>query len=295
MEASTYHLALAACVGAALAALVCVRLRGGPEAAGEAADVVMKQVGEPRGGHVRFSVSRLPQRELLARGRRFAALVDQRRSCRFFSTDAVPLEAIKNAVRAAGSAPSGAHKQPWTFCVVRSSELKKRLREVVEAAEQVNYDRRMRSEWKDDIKGIMHGGDGVVGGLHGGDADAQIVTKPYLTDAPYIVVLMKHAYAGRDDQGRKRPVYYASESAGIAAGLFIAALQTVGLVTLTSTPMGAEKAISQLLGRPENEKVYLLLPVGFAASDATVPYRASLPEKGAELLRKPLADIMTLH
>ena len=198
-------------------------------------------------GHVR-----LPPEEMLARARDFHVEMEERRSVRFFSPDPVPRELVELAIRTASTAPSGAHQQPWTFVVVADPELKLRIREAAEEEERINYAGRMPPEW---IEALAPFGTDLV--------------KAHITDAPYVVVLFRQSYGVRPDGGRVTH-YYTTESCGIAAGLFIAAVHRMGLATLTHTPspMGF---LRELLGRPENEKAFLLLPVGYPAADAEVP------------------------
>lgn len=205
---------------------------------------------------------RLPEEEMLRRARGFYASMDRRRTTRHFSSEPVPRELIELAIRAAGTAPSGAHQQPWTFVVVSDPEIKRRMREAAEEEERVNYGGRMPEEWREALAPL------------GTDA-----VKEHITTAPYVVVLFRQTYGIRPDGGR-RTHYYSTESCGIAAGLFIAAVHQMGLATLTHTPspMGF---LSELLQRPPNEKPFLLMPVGYPAPDARVP---ALP-------RKPLDQI----
>lgn len=186
----------------------------------------------------------------------------RRRSVRAFSRESVPRELIDEAVRAAGTAPSGAHQQPWTFVVVADAAVKSRIREAAEMEERDFYDRRAPPEWKEALAPL------------GTDFE-----KAHLTDAPYLVVLFRQLYGTRAGSGR-RTYYYTQESCGIAAGMFISAVHHMGLTTLTHTPspMGF---LSEILGRPANEKPFLVLPVGYPAEDARVP----------DLVRKPLDEI----
>ncbi len=205
---------------------------------------------------------RLAPDESARRGVAFAAHADARRTTRHFSPEPVPRAWIEHAIRAAGTAPSGAHQQPWTFVAVSDPELKQRLREAAEDEERRFYAERITPEWRAALEPL------------GTDA-----VKTHLTDAPWVVVLFRHAH-GVNADGSKRTFYYTQESCGIAAGLFITAVHTMGLVTLTHTPspMGF---LGELLGRPANEKAFLVLPVGYPATDAQVP----------ALSRKPLAEI----
>lgn len=201
--------------------------------------------------------------EALARGREFADRMWARRSVRDFTSEVPPRECIELAIRAAASAPSGANRQPWHFVVVDDPDLKRRIREEAEHEEKENYEHRFPQEWKDALAPL------------GTDW-----RKPFLEVAPYLVAVFKEV-VGVDTKGRKITNYYVNESVGIACGLFVAALQTMGLATLTHTPspMGF---LSRLLGRPPNEKPYILFPVGYPAPDATVP----------DISRKPASEIV---
>jgi nitroreductase len=216
---------------------------------------------EPR--FVPLAFARRPPEEMMERARSFCEEMNRRRTTRHFSTEPVPRELIELAVKTAGTAPSGAHMQPWTFVVVGDPETKRRIREAAEAEERLNYSGRMPPEWLEALAPL------------GTDEH-----KPHLTDAPWVVVMFEHRYGLRPD-GSKRTHYYVSESCGIAAGLFIAAVHHMGLVTLTHTPspMGF---LSRLLGRPPSERPYLVMPVGFPAAGASVP----------DITRKPLEDII---
>jgi nitroreductase len=200
--------------------------------------------------------------EALERSRAFLELMEARRSVRFFSSDPVPWELIENAIRVAGTAPSGAHQQPWTFVVVSDAAVKRQLREGAEKEERDFYDRRATPEWKAAIEPI--GTDWV---------------KTHITDAPYVIVVFEQAWRPGDD-GTKVKHYYVRESVGIAVGFLLAALQAAGLCALTHTPspMGF---LAKILGRPENERPFILIPVGYPAEDAEVP----------DLERKPLEEI----
>ena len=193
--------------------------------------------------------------EMVTRAQEFYDLMRQRRSVRSISSEPVPRQCIEYAVRTAVSAPSGANRQPWRFVIVDDPHLKREIRAAAEVEERENYERRFPPEWLDALS--------VIG------TDWH---KPFLEDAPYLVVVFKQSY-GVADGGRKVTNYYVNESVGIACGLFIAALHHMGLVTLTHTPspMGF---LSRLLRRPANEKPYILFPVGYPAAEATVPLLA---------------------
>jgi iodotyrosine deiodinase len=195
---------------------------------------------------------RLPPDEMRARGRAFLDHMWERRSVRDFAPDPVPRECIETAIRVAMSAPSGAHRQPWRFVVVDDAHLKRRIREAAEQEERENYQHRFPDEWKEALAPF------------GTDWH-----KAFLETVPYLVVVFRELHGVAAD-GRRITNYYVNESVGIACGLFIAALHTMGLATLTHTPspMGF---LSELLGRPANEKPYIVFPVGYPAPDARVP------------------------
>jgi iodotyrosine deiodinase len=191
----------------------------------------------------------------------FHAEMSLRRTTRHFSNDPVPRDLIESAIRTAGTAPSGAHQQPWTFVAVSDQDLKAQIREAAEREEREFYHGKAPDAWLEALLPL------------GTDEH-----KPHLTDAPWVVVLFRHAY-GFSPDGTKRTYYYTEESCGIAAGLFIAAVHQMGLVTLTHTPnpMGFLRG---LLDRPPNEKAMLVMPVGYPAPNARVPdlSRKSLDE-----------------
>lgn len=211
---------------------------------------------EPRFKPLDF-VRRSPA-EVVARAQAFHAAMRTRRTTRHFSTEPVPREAIELAIRTAGTAPSGAHQQPWTFVAVSDPELKQRIRDAAEREEYANYHGRMPPEWLEALAPL------------GTDEH-----KAHLTDAPWLVVVFRQAY-GLNADGSRRPHYYTQESVGIAVGFFIAAVHVMGLVTLTHTP-NPMAFLGELLERPANEKAYLILPVGFPAGDARVPDIERLP------------------
>jgi nitroreductase len=173
---------------------------------------------------------------------------------------------LEECILAAGSAPSGAHKQPWTFALVTDPEHKRRIRAAAEAEERENYGGRMNAEWLRDLARL------------GTTAD-----KPFLEHAPALIVVFRHAWEERGGGGRGQN-YYTQESVGIACGILLAALHQAGVATLTHTPspMGF---LGELLGRPINEKAFLLVPVGYPAKDCEVP----------NLDRKPLTTILARY
>lgn len=191
----------------------------------------------------------------------FYQLLDSRRSVRHFSTKPVSKEIIETLIKTAGTAPSGANKQPWTFCAVSNAEMKRLIREAAEKEEQENYAGRMSERW---LKDLAHLGTDEV--------------KPFLEEAPWLIIVFKRAHE-TEANGEKVTNYYVNESVGLACGMLIAAIHNAGLVTLTHTP-SPMNFLTKVLNRPENERPFLLLPVGYAAEPAYVPdiHRKSLDE-----------------
>lgn len=178
--------------------------------------------------------------------------MNERRSIRDFSDKPVPEEIINDIIKTAATAPSGAHKQPWTFCVVSNAEIKKQIRNAAEAEEKLSYDSRMSEEWIKDLAPL--------------GTDWQ---KPFLETAPYLIVVFKRSYEF-ENNGSKHQNYYVTESCGIACGFLLAAIHHAGLVALTHTP-SPMNFLSKILKRPQNEKPFLLIPVGYAAEECYVP------------------------
>ena len=181
----------------------------------------------------------------------FRKTMDGRRSIREFSSEPIPREVIENVIMTASSAPSGAHMQPWTFCAISEPSLKAEIRKAAEKEEYINYHGRMSDQWLEDLKPF--------------NTDWN---KEFITVAPWIIVLFKESYR-LTDQGKMKN-YYVNESVGIAAGMLITAIHMAGLVTLTHTP-SPMNFLGKILGRPDNEKAFLLLPVGRPAKDVQVP------------------------
>ncbi len=211
---------------------------------------------------------RLSEGEQNRRSEEFAGRMLRRRSVRHFSREPAPIALIKRAIRVAGSAPSGANQQPWTFVVVSDPDLKRKMRIAAEAEEKESYERRMSQEWLDALAPL--------------GTDWQ---KPHIEDAPVIIVVFRQAYGIRLDSAageeRRYRHYYSEESVGIAVGFLLAALHISGLATLTHTP-SPMKFLSEILDRPANERAFVLIPVGYPAEDANVP----------AISKKPLEDIM---
>jgi iodotyrosine deiodinase len=194
---------------------------------------------------------RYSKAEMLNRSREFYQYMDRRRTIRDFSDKPVPREVIENIVMTASSAPSGAHKQPWSFCVVSNPTLKKQIREAAEKEEYLNYHGRMTKEWLEDLQPF------------GTDWH-----KPFLETAPYLIVVFKKAYDLQGEEKRKN--YYVNESVGLAAGFLLTAIHHAGLAALTHTP-SPMNFLQEILQRPENERPFLLIPVGHPACDAQAP------------------------
>lgn len=202
----------------------------------------------------------------LALAEAFRQNLTTRRSVRDFSPEPVPRAIIEAIITAAASAPSGAHKQPWTFCAVSDPAIKAQIRAAAEAEEYESYTRRMSEEWLEDLR--------PIGTDH---------HKPFLEIAPWLIAVFRQAHGYRPDGSRAKH-YYVGESVGIAAGFLLAAVHAAGLVALTHTP-SPMNFLSELLGRPDNERPYLLIPVGFPARDARVP----------DLQRKSLAEVAVFY
>lgn len=196
--------------------------------------------------------TRLDQPQMLERARQFRQQVSGRRTVRDFSPEPVAQDIITECLLAAGSAPSGANRQPWHFVVVSSSDLKQRIRSAAEIEEKEFYERRASDEWLTALKPL------------GTDAH-----KPFLEEAPYLIVVFAQKY-GCDGSGVKQKNYYVTESVGLAAGLLITALHNAGLATLTHTP-SPMKFLNELLDRPKSEKPLMIIVTGYPAKNARVP------------------------
>ena len=217
---------------------------------------------------VPLQFDRLSDEESMRRAREFDSRMRTRRTVRQFSSEPVPYELVETAVRGAGSAPSGANQQPWSFVVVSDPEIKSRIRAAAEAEERTNYERRFPDEWLQALAPF------------GTDWH-----KEFLEIAPWLIVVFRQAYGlanAPDGSTRQIKHYYTMESVGIAVGFLLAALHWMGLATLTHTPspMGF---LGEILARPENEKAYVVIPVGYPALDARVP----------DIRRKSLEEVLT--
>lgn len=213
---------------------------------------------------------RLDQETQLQRSREFLAQMRTRRTVRQFSREPVPIELIENAIAAAGTAPSGANQQPWTFVVVSDPQIKQQIREAAEKEERAFYQERASQEWLD---ALAHLGTDAI--------------KEHLTDAPYLIVCFRQpfGYAADPVTGEKTKVkhYYSDESMGIAVGILLTALHLSGLATLTHTP-SPMRFLGEVLNRPDNERAYVIIPVGYPAENAHVPV----------IKKKKLDEIMTV-
>ena len=208
--------------------------------------------------------TRLDAEEALRRSREFSDLMRTRRSVRHFSSEPVPRELIENAIEIAGLAPSGANQQPWTFAVVSDPSVKERMREAAEREEKLLYEERATDEYLRALHPI--GTDWI---------------KTHITDAPYVIVVFEQSY-GIEPDGSRRKHYYVRESVGIATGLLLASLHAAGLATLTHSP-SPMRFLKEILERPDNERPFVLIPVGYPAEDAEVPDIA--------LEKKPFEDV----
>jgi iodotyrosine deiodinase len=206
----------------------------------------------------------LPEAEMQARAAAFYQQLRSRRSVRDYSDRAVPMDVIESCLAAAGVAPSGANKQPWHFAVVTDPAVKRHIREAAEEEERAFYTQRASEEWLNDLAPL------------GTDAN-----KPFLEIAPCLIAIFSQSYQ-LDSEGQKHLNYYVTESVGIATGILIAALHNAGLASLTHTP-SPMRFLNEILGRPSNERPFLLLVVGYPAADAQVPV----------ITKKPLSDIAT--
>ena len=208
--------------------------------------------------------TKYPVDEMKERARSFYEHLSKRRTVRDFSDEEVPMEVIENCIRAAGTAPNGANMQPWHFVVVRDQKLKKQVREGAEKEEKEFYEHRASEEWLKALEPL------------GTDQ-----SKPFLEEAPCLIAIFAESYA-TTEQGERVRNYYVKESVGIATGLLITAIHNAGLASLTHTPspMGF---LNDILGRPDNERPFLLLVVGYPQENVKVP----------DITKKPLSEIAT--
>ena len=222
----------------------------------------LKSTGTSVPRTVKYRAVELSPEEQLQRAQDFYRFCNRRRTVRDFSSRRLPRELVENLIRTAGTAPSGANKQPWRFIVVADPDVKREIRLAAEKEERENYERRMPQEWLDDLAAL------------GTDWH-----KDFLQVAPLLIVVFSIEY--EIEGGKTRKNYYVKESVGIAVGALLVATHNAGLISLTHTPspMGF---LQKILDRPANERPFLLIPVGYPAEHATVP----------DIRRKQLDDIM---
>ncbi len=213
-----------------------------------------------------YEKERFTEAETISRSKTFYTWMNERRTCRDFSNKQIPRSVIQNIILTASSAPSGAHKQPWTFCVVSNPEIKKQIRIEAEKEEFESYNGRMPEAWKKDLLPLQ--------------TDWK---KEFLETAPYLIIVFKKSY-DVDADGNKTNTYYATESCGLACGFLLTAIHHAGLVALTHTP-SPMNFLSKVLNRPTNEKPFLLIPVGYAANECWVP----------DLERRSLNDVAVFY
>jgi nitroreductase len=212
--------------------------------------------------HIAYHQELISENEMIQKSKEFYEWLDKRCSLRDFCDQPVPKRVIENLILSASTAPSGAHKQPWTFCAVSSNELKARIRKAAENEEKKNYEQRMSDRWKKDLAPL-----------------ATDMHKPFLEDAPWLIVAFKKVFE-KDENGEQHNNYYVNESIGIACGMLLTAIYNAGLITLTHTPspMGF---LTKILKRPSNERAFLLLPVGYPKFPTYVP----------DIERRPLEEV----
>lgn len=212
-----------------------------------------------------YHFPRIPTKEMASKIEDFYNSMKMRRTVREFSPEPIPQEILEKAILTAATAPSGAHKQPWFFSIVKNPAIKHKIRLAAEAEEKINYESRFPPEWLADLA------------IFGTDA-----VKEYIDIAPVLIVVFKENY--RIINGQKYKNYYVNESVGIATGILITALHQAGLATLTHTPspMGF---LNEILERPKNEIPVVLMPVGYPKEGVCVP----------DIKRKPLSDIMKIY
>ena len=216
--------------------------------------------------HIQLDHHSYSPEKMIQESTEFYEWLNKRRSVREFSNRPVPKKVIENVIKAASTAPSGAHKQPWTFCAVSDPALKTQIRQAAEKEEKETYEHRMGERWKNDLAPM-----------------ATDMHKPFLEIAPWLIIVCKRAYE-YGENGSKENNYYVNESVGIACGMLIAAIHNAGLVTLTHTP-SPMRFLTELLDRPDNERAFLLLPVGYPKEPVYVP----------DLIRKGLDEMSAFY
>jgi len=201
--------------------------------------------------HILYTKKSFSENETIAKSEEHLDYMNNRRTVRKFSNKEIPIQVLENIIMAASTAPSGAHKQPWSFCLVTHKDIKHQIRIAAEQEEYKSYNNRMSKEWLEDLAFIGTNWE-----------------KPFLEIAPALIVVFKQTYEIKNNQ--KKTNYYVSESIGIACGFLLEAIHYCGLVALTHTP-SPMNFLTQILNRPINEKPYLLIPVGYPAENTLVP------------------------
>ena len=214
---------------------------------------------------VKYSLPDYSSQELIEKSTAYYEFMNKRRTVREFSDRDIPKKVIENIIKTASTAPSGAHKQPWTFCAIRSHELKSKIKEAAEKEEYESYNHRMPDEWLKDLEPFQTDWN-----------------KPFLETVPWIIVVFKRVYELVN--GEKKNNYYVNESVGLASGFLLNAIYQCGLAALTHTP-SPMNFLTKVLSRPENERPFLLIPVGYLADNAKVP----------DLKRKDLNEVSVFY
>ena len=213
-------------------------------------------------GFKKLDFKKISHKKMIQRSQSFLSEISTRRTVREFSSKPIPLEVVENCIKSAGTAPSGANKQPWTFAIVQNKEVKAKIRIAAEKEEKEFYSHRATKEWLEDLNQFGTNWE-----------------KPFLEEAPYLIIVFRKIY-DLDEKGSQRKNYYVNESVGIASGFLLAALHNAGLATLTHTP-SPMNFLGKILDRSENEKAYLLIPVGYPLEKAEVP----------NIKKKPFSEI----
>ncbi len=213
--------------------------------------------------YIPYRLQTYSEDEMIKRSLEMYNFINSRRSIRDFSDKPMPRGIIENIIRTAGTAPSGANKQPWTFVIVSNSDLKRKIRLAAELEEKEFYEHKISDEWRQDLAPL-----------------GTTWEKTFLEIAPYLIVVFQQKYR-LDENNNKRKNYYVIKSVGIAVGMLVLAIHNAGLATLTHTPISMN-FLRDLLGRPENEKAFVIMPVGYPKEDVRVP----------DIKRKHLSEIL---
>lgn len=214
---------------------------------------------------INFESANLNNKDSLKKSEDFFQFMKKRRTVRDISSAQINNEIINNLILTAGTAPSGANKQPWFFCVVKDDEIKQKIRVQAEKFEEINYRKKYSGKWKEDLSFMNLN-----------------FKKPFLTEAPALIVVFKQRYSIINNEINKN--YYISESSGIALGMLITAIHNAGLVTIPYTPL-PRAFLNDILNRPKSESALMILPIGYPKENAKVPQKTT----------KPLNDIMKVY